>query len=134
MKSLKLYFVADVPALGYKTYEAGAGQRPVRAGRRQRPLEISPTRLENQFYVVELDPNHGGVRRVFDKALKTEVLRATEAFGNELWSPSDPRRKFRRSHRRHRSCRAGSRAGGGVRIRSAISGLPFESVISLPGD
>lgn len=76
----KLVFVAnDLPALGYKTWslvkgEAKAGKAPT----------VNADGCENAFYRVNLTP--GGIRGIFDKQLKRELLDTTRFLGGEVFT------------------------------------------------
>ncbi|MFH1844536.1 MAG: glycoside hydrolase family 38 C-terminal domain-containing protein [bacterium] len=63
-------WVHDVPAFGFRTVRilTGAG-RPT-----DPPAAITPTRLENRFYTLEIDPATGGIRSLRDKELDLELV------------------------------------------------------------
>ncbi len=64
------FIAADVPSLGYKTYEirlgSSVGQTPVNAPQ--------PAGLENRFYRVAFDPDSGAITSLFDKELNVELV------------------------------------------------------------
>jgi len=76
-------FIAKVPALGYRCYSATdrrdilVPQHPA-SDRRDIPvphhLLVSTDKIENDFWIIELDPSFGYIRRLFDKENKVEVL------------------------------------------------------------
>ena len=72
-----LVFVAEeVPSLGYKTYriapvaDTDSSSHSNRAG---------PSTLENRFYRIALDRKTGGIRSVYDKQLRRELVDSTES-------------------------------------------------------
>lgn len=72
----------DVPAVGYKVYElrASKGENPISAS-------TQATTLESPFYRVELDPETGSIRSIYDKQLAKELVDASSAwrFGQYLY-------------------------------------------------
>jgi alpha-mannosidase len=69
---LKVLFLAEgVPSLGYKTYRVIPEEE---ASSPATSLEISETRIENEFIRVELDPATGCLKSVLDKRNHKEVL------------------------------------------------------------
>jgi alpha-mannosidase len=78
----RLEFIAsDVPGLGYKTFylsKSEAAAAPFSAS--------SPTAnvYENKFYKIELAP--GGLRRIYDKKARAEVLNTTKFLGFEVFT------------------------------------------------
>lgn len=73
----ELRFEADsVPPLGYRTYRLQPrSDQPVFSSR----VNMSEYRLESQFYRLELDPYSGGVRSLFDKELRRELIDSAAA-------------------------------------------------------
>jgi alpha-mannosidase len=71
-----LFAPGAVPPLGYAVYSL----RPAKPAAAS-PLRISETRLENEFFAVEIDPASGWVRSIVDKRNGKEVLTGP---GNEL--------------------------------------------------
>jgi hypothetical protein len=70
-KTLRVrYRVDNVPALGYKVFSVVASILP--------PAEatphVMPTELENRFYKIELDPESGSIRNIWDKTLDREIV------------------------------------------------------------
>src|SRR5262249_9086367 len=65
----RIEFVAkDVPAVGYKTYSLKPGPNAAPASTEK------GTTLENQHYRVEIDPDSGAVKSIYDKDLKKELV------------------------------------------------------------
>ena len=131
LKSLKLLVPADVPPLGYKTLALMPAAPPAVVAPSM--LTATPLRLEGPFYVVELDGKHGGIRRIFDKQLSREMLATGEVFGNELWSPENPRESSTHSTADVRVVETGPLRATVV-VRSTIGHLPYECAISLYRD
>lgn len=81
--SREIIFIAnDVPSLGYKVYEL-RNENPADEMRQlaSQQLKIDGTSLENQFYKVEVDPDSGWVKSIYDKKNGREVL---TGYGNRL--------------------------------------------------
>src|SRR5262249_37790481 len=76
------FLARNVPAVGYKTYSL-----------KPRPMgdilggAIDPPIMENAFYRVELDPESGAVRSIFDKELNKELVdpKSPYRFGQYLY-------------------------------------------------
>lgn len=66
-----LFMAEDVPPLGYKIYrvEEAAPQQNVNV--EEKPSEYI---IENKFYRIEIDPEYGFIRSLYDKELKRELL------------------------------------------------------------
>lgn len=83
-KLTKVRFIAaDVPAFGYKVYELRRTQEAV-----PRAAQTSQsTTLENRFYRIELDPDSGAVRSIFDKQFGKELVnqQSPYRFGQYLY-------------------------------------------------
>jgi alpha-mannosidase len=79
----RLLFVADdVPPLGYKTFYLAAGDSAV-------PTTVTKTSAatcENDFYRLMLAP--GGIKSIFDKQQKREVLDTGKFLGGEVFTMS----------------------------------------------
>jgi alpha-mannosidase len=93
LAGITLIFRADVPAVGYRTYWAGAagapGEAPAGPGIGwEMGWETCPgTVIENDAFLIQADPGRGGtLSRILDKRTGTELLRpdAAAAGGNEL--------------------------------------------------
>lgn len=70
----------DVPSLGYKTYYIRQGKPS-----EQKPdVQASDTRFENRFYRIELAG--GGIRSLYDKQLKREVMQTGKFLGGEIFT------------------------------------------------
>ncbi|HID94735.1 MAG TPA: alpha-mannosidase [Candidatus Latescibacteria bacterium] len=79
IKTVLFEFLAeDLPPLGYAVYSI----LPKKPKEAFRPSE--GTCIENEFYRVELDPESGYVRSIFDKVNGREVLDSPDFLGNEL--------------------------------------------------
>ncbi len=82
IRSAEVRFVASrMPSLGYRAYQIvpKAGKIPGRSAH-------AAAAIENEFYVVEVDPARGGgIVRLYDKQAKRNVLDASRGHvGNEL--------------------------------------------------
>ncbi|WP_431075553.1 glycoside hydrolase family 38 C-terminal domain-containing protein [Microbacterium phyllosphaerae] len=96
-------------------------------------LEASDHHLENDFYIVELDAHHGGVRRIFDKELQVELLDTSEHYGNELYYPGDPRVSSTDARAEVQLVENGPLRIT-TRVRSRVGDAPYECAISLSAD
>ena len=79
--------LVDVPSLGFSTLQVVPAKELPAGSSLQ---EADAKRLENNFYVVELNENHGGVKRIFDKVSEAELLDCSQHFAGELFSPDSP--------------------------------------------
>ena len=68
----RIVFIAPgVPSFGYKVFRALAGGSPAGV---VSSLEVSPTRLENEYFKIVLDEKTGWIRSLFDKRTGRETL------------------------------------------------------------
>ncbi|HIC95471.1 TPA: hypothetical protein EYP12_02450, partial [Candidatus Bipolaricaulota bacterium] len=72
------FLAEDLPPLGYAVYSI----LPKKPKEAFRPSE--GTCIENEFYRVELEPETGYVKSIFDKVEQREVVDSSEYLGNEL--------------------------------------------------
>jgi len=74
----KIIFVAsDIPPMGYSVYELHGQKQP----KSWENLKATQTSIENEFFVIQLDPDTGWLKSVFDKKAEREILAGP---GNEL--------------------------------------------------
>jgi alpha-mannosidase len=87
----RLVFVADLPALGYRTFRLiQAGEGGAAAGEPAPGLlEASDTVLENERFRLEIDPETGWFASLRDKQAQTEVLAGPAARPVVIDDPSD---------------------------------------------
>jgi hypothetical protein len=76
------FMAADIPAFGYKVYAMRHAQDQQPA-----PAALSGTTLENSYYKIELDPETGAVRSIYDKQLARELVnrQSPYRFGQYLY-------------------------------------------------
>lgn len=75
----RLSFIGELPALGYRTYrlfppktnEPGVQGSSVKE---QTLLAASDLILENRYFRLEIDPQTGGIRRLFEKRMQVELF------------------------------------------------------------
>ncbi len=69
------FIARDLPSVGYRTY------RSVKLSK-QAPnaVRISGNRIENRYFRVTLDPKTGGIRSIYDKQLKRELVDTNSEF------------------------------------------------------
>ena len=65
-----LVYAEDVPSLGYKTYTLNLDNSNTSPNFK---TETAP-KIENDFYTVEFDAKSGGIKSLFDKNLKRELI------------------------------------------------------------
>ncbi|MGB2868888.1 MAG: glycoside hydrolase family 38 C-terminal domain-containing protein [Bacteroidota bacterium] len=76
--SREVLFIAEkIPSLGYKLYEL----RKQKSSTMNSSLAITNTRVENEFFRIQLDPESGWLKSVVDKRTNREILSGQ---GNEL--------------------------------------------------
>lgn len=75
---VRLRFVATAPGLGTALYHLQAA-----AGKLPKARRLKGTAIENEFFRLEVDAVHGGLRSLYDKRLGQELLTGNEP-GNEL--------------------------------------------------
>jgi len=90
---IKLIFTAEnVPPIGYKVYYVIPTDEP-NAGEEESNIKVSEEQgkyvMENQFYLIELDPLSKNIVRIYDKAAKREVIRCNGYLGNALFFEPD---------------------------------------------
>jgi len=69
---LKFIFIADeVPSLGYKTYRVVRGKEKLSYSN---PFSFDKQKISNELYQIEIDPDTGCIKTIFDKRNKREVL------------------------------------------------------------
>lgn len=66
-----LFLAREVPSLGYAVYAVSSDQAAAPAAPKASPTGNS---LENEFYRVVIDSNTGGLKSVYDKASKQELV------------------------------------------------------------
>ena len=76
------FVAADVPATGYKVFELRHGKKPATAA-----AMTQTTTLESPYYRVQLDPETGAVRSIYDKHLQRELVdqQSPYKFGQYLY-------------------------------------------------
>lgn len=131
LKKIELLFVADIPSLGYKNYYLKPVVKEVN-NRNYNSLKVSTSRLENDFYIIEINPRNGGVSRLFDKNTGMEML-APNRIGNELYSPVNPATASGENQAKITVVESGPLKGS-IKIESRIGDAPYECLISLYKD
>ncbi|MBI5669074.1 MAG: alpha-mannosidase [Chloroflexi bacterium] len=72
---VRLSFMADLPALGYRTYRLLPKGEPAETN----PVQASDTVLENERLRLEFDPQTGYIARLYDKQAQVEVFKGDAA-------------------------------------------------------
>jgi alpha-mannosidase len=70
------FLTRDVPSLGYRCYEVIPAQRPAAP---ENPLPVNNV-LENSYYRVEVNPEAGAIKSIFDKQLNREIVDASSPY------------------------------------------------------
>lgn len=81
------FLAHDVPALGYRVYTVRQAAESVPgANPAENPAAAGDT-LENSYYKIELDPESGALRSIYDKQLHRELVneKSTWRFGQYLY-------------------------------------------------
>ena len=63
-------WVNDIPAFGWKIFEIRVGE----PRNPDLPVKSTQTKLENEFYELELNPSQGIVSKLYDKILKIDLI------------------------------------------------------------
>lgn len=111
-----LVFIAEeVPSLGCRTYRIVETEDPTVFASR---LNREGTRIENDFYRVEIDTQRGGIKSIFDKKLQRELVDGkAEAALNQIVVKSVP---------------TGQLTGpGSVEVHTATRGSVVTSIVSV---
>ena len=69
------FLARDVPSVGYRAYAS----RETKVEPAGAPA-VSGTTIENHYYRVVLDPEHGAVKSIFDKDLNKELINASSPY------------------------------------------------------
>ncbi len=83
------FIAAQVPQSGYKTFWLREGKDKSAKGQ----LLVSQTTMENPFFLMEINPGNGNIRRLFDKRANREVLAAGQE-GNVLQFLGDAPKQY----------------------------------------
>ncbi|WP_211769782.1 polysaccharide lyase family protein [Kutzneria sp. CA-103260] len=90
------FIAADVPAVGYRTYELRSGANPTVGLDSALHWDSGQGILENQYYRVTVSTDTGVVKSVYDKAAGRELVDTTSAFGlNQYVYRPNPQRDGR---------------------------------------
>lgn len=79
-KTSFVFVAKDIPSLGYKTYYVTPGKNT----RNQQNIPASNNLWENQFYKIKMA--EGGIKSIFDKQIKQEILRSDKFLGAEVFT------------------------------------------------
>ena len=82
----RVVFVTDVPAIGYRTYRITKSRCTAEGNGL---LKATETSLENDYFILEIDPDTGSIKRLYDKRLKAEIFRGYGASPVVLKDESD---------------------------------------------
>jgi alpha-mannosidase len=84
----KVLFIADVPALGYKSYKFIDTLNTCKY-ECEGIIEASSTRIENDYFVIEVDSENGGIKTLYDKRIGVNIFRGYGASPIVLKDESD---------------------------------------------
>jgi len=70
--TVPIFLVSDVPAMGCKGLAFPEGKEPSFAD--SKSVTFSENKISNRFFEVSLDPVTGGIKSIFDKELKKELV------------------------------------------------------------
>ncbi len=71
---------ADVPALGYRLFAIASAKDPDAATPHRDDTALRDGAIENRYYRIMLDAEHGAVKSVFDKQLNRELVDLSSPF------------------------------------------------------
>jgi len=71
------FFARDVPAFGYRCYQIVSRREHAAAGETTLPLSST---IENGYYRIEVDPQAGAIKSVYDKQLNRELVDTTSPY------------------------------------------------------
>lgn len=128
LKMIKVIFLADIPSLGFKIFYLKPAIKSAIPIERT-SLRASSTSLENDYYLVEINPKNGGIERIFDKKLGLEMLDSKQS-GNELFSPSEPSISSNAGRANATLIEKGPLRAT-ILIKSKIGETPYSCLISL---
>jgi hypothetical protein len=119
--------LAKVPSLGFSTLQVIPSEEMPTGSSLQ---EETAKRLENNFYIVEINENHGGIERIFDKVSDAELLDCSEHFVGELFSPDLPAVSSCESQADIELMENGP-VRSAVRVKSKVGALEFSCIVRL---
>jgi len=73
------FLARDVPSLGYRCYQVVQPHRPAPARPEETSLPATNV-LENAYYRIEVDPQAGAIKSIFDKQLNRDIVDATSPY------------------------------------------------------
>ncbi len=85
----RLSFVAELPALGYRTYHYFATPAEGRTASTVEPISANDSVLENDALRLEFDPTTGCIASLFDKRAGLQVFTGPAAVAQVIDDPSD---------------------------------------------
>jgi len=74
-----LFYAADIPSLGYKTFYLKKGENKAKINKK-----IAPNTLTNDYYTMHL--GEGGINYLYDNTLNKEILKTTRFSGGDILS------------------------------------------------
>lgn len=76
-----VFHAESVPAIGYKTFYVRRGKV---ASEEREGVSAGTGTLENRWWRIEFDTQNGGIKRLYDKSAKREILDTSSGPGNEI--------------------------------------------------
>jgi len=73
------FWAGDLPAMGYRTFTVVPATASNAVSREPFPVSTGNV-LENNYYRITLDPDHGAIRSVYDKQLQKELVDGKSPF------------------------------------------------------
>ena len=64
------FIAKDLPSIGYRSYRQSTVNTPAAA----QAVKFSANQMENEFYLVTLNPQSGGIQSIYDKQLGCELV------------------------------------------------------------
>jgi alpha-mannosidase len=84
----KLLFIAEVPSMRWAIYRIEEAEED-EDWREFSGLRVSPTRIDNEYYAVQIDPRTGFISSIFDKTCNVEMLSGPGNVPIVIDDPSD---------------------------------------------
>jgi len=130
IKDIELLLIAKVPAFGYRTYYLKCNEKDTTSPSIAN-IAASGLRIENKYYVLELEPHSGCIKSIYDKELGLEIIDEMIGRGNEIVaspSISSQNQKAQIDILERGPIRAT------LRIKGHLDKYPYECLISLYND
>lgn len=86
--AVRICFLAELPSLGYTSFKLVRGE-PEKRPAGKHTLSCTSSSLENDWFYLEIDPETGYIKKLYDKANEKEVFHGPAAIPVVIDDPSD---------------------------------------------